>query len=151
MRAASKRYRVFICIPLVFTVIKGFPEPLSGKKKNSATYKILLARRGYFFFYAQKIRARKTGSESRYISRDFSMRFSWMLLDRTWNSYGNQVAKIVTQHFDGRGSSSEHKRGESERFYFLEATIREIHPFKRLSISVGRTLILHVSTRRPPP
>lgn len=91
-----------------------------------------------------------TASDSRYISRDFSMRF-WMLLDRTWNSYGNQVAEIVTQHFDGRGSGSEHKRGESERFYSLEATIREIHPFKRLSISVGRTLILHVPTRRPPP
>lgn len=57
-----------------------------------------------------------------------------MLLDCTWNSYGNQVAVIVTQPLMGEARVRSN-RGESERFYSLAAAAR---PFKRLSISAGR-------------
>lgn len=57
---------------------------------------------------------------------------------------GIRSRRLLHNIFDGRGSGSEHKRGESERFYSLAATLCAIHPFKRLSISVGRTPILHV-------
>lgn len=77
-----------------------------------------------------------------------------MLLDCcTWNSYGNQVAVIVTQPLMGEARVRSN-RGESERFYSLPAAARYIlsnNDCRLAPVDVRGDLKKYVSMRRPPP